>query len=76
MCFMSKKNLILFLGYILVVIGFLGLALRMVGLGLWPLHYIHQWSPLVGFVFKICLIIFGVVLMFVSRVDWDKEKNI
>lgn len=73
---MISKNLILFTGYVLIVLGFLGLALRMVGLGLWPLHYMHQWSPLAGFVLKIVLIIIGVVLMFVSRVDWQKEKDI
>ena len=73
---MKKTNLLLLSGYFLIVMGFLGLALRMVGLGLWPLHFIHQWSPLAGFISKIILIIIGVVLMFVSRIDWKKEGSL
>lgn len=73
---MTKRNALLITGYILVILGFLGLALRLVGLGLWPLHYMDQASPLFGFVLKIVFIIAGVLLMFVSRIDWKKESNI
>jgi hypothetical protein len=73
---MTKRNALLITGYILVILGFLGLALRLVGLGLWPLHYIDQVSPVFGFVLKIVFIIAGVLLMFVSRIDWKKESNI
>jgi hypothetical protein len=72
---MNKKTIFSIIGFSMLAIGFLGLALSLVGLGLWPTNYIDRWNPLIGFVFKLILIVGGVVVMAITRINWKSEQE-
>lgn len=73
---MNKKAVFSVLGFCMLAVGFLGLGLNLVGLGLWPTIYIDRWNPLLGFVLKLALIVGGVVLLAITRIDWKREREL
>lgn len=66
------KNRVTFtiLGYVLLCIGFLSVILGAIGLRFGPLAFIDEgFSPIVSFTIKLCIIIAGVVMFYMSRID-------
>lgn len=55
------------LGYALFLFGLLSLILSMIGLRLTFLSFLEFAGPLPGFIIKICMIMFGFVLMYISK---------
>ena len=61
-------------GYGLVLIGFLSLILAMIGLSLKPLVFIDRsLGPLGSFLVKLLMIVFGMIILYMSRVPMDDE---
>lgn len=72
---MYKSPIWTAVGYAMLALGFLSLCLSLVGLKLWPMVYIDRWSPLGGLLFKFFLILAGIIIMVLSKIDWDKERK-
>lgn len=75
------KNKVLWttVGFVLIITGFLALALSMVGLGLAPLAWLDQTNSLLGFIIKLLMIIGGFVLVYLSQTDLsqlDEEEEL
>lgn len=57
-------------GYVLLCIGFLSIILGLIGLRFAPLAFIDEYfSTIISFVIKLCLIIGGIVMFYMSRIN-------
>jgi len=64
------------LGIVLTIIGFLALVLSLVGIKLSFLVFIDSKGPLLGFVIRLLMIVFGLVIVTLAQTDWGKEMDI
>lgn len=68
-----KKGYISVFGYFLFVFGALGIILSLVGLQITGLAIIDKINPLIGFVVKMILMVFGIILLFFAKTPQDPE---
>ena len=69
-----NKGVTTLIGFLLFVLGVLALVLSIVGVQLVFLQWIDNWGGLVGFVIRLLMIIFGLVLVIVTRSDDYQNK--
>jgi len=64
---MNRKNLLTIGGFLLFLLGFLGIVVNMVGLHFALTDWVNYIvGPTIGFIFKIILIISGIVLVILA----------
>lgn len=61
------KPIVTVVGYVLILLGFLALILSMIGLRLKFLAFLEFGGPLLAFIIKMSMIMFGFVLMYISK---------
>ncbi len=71
----KNKGWITLVGFLLTGIGFLSIALSLVGAKLTFLTWIDAPGPLFGFVAKLILIIAGMVIIYLAQTDFEGEAN-
>jgi len=64
-----KKTLPTIIGFALFIIGFLSLMLMGLGLRLSYLAFIDDMGPLPGFLIRLSMIIFGLIIIYVARTN-------
>lgn len=64
-----NKNIITVLGFILFLSGMYALSLSLVGAKFTPLLFLEKLGGTVSFFIKIVMVLFGVLLIFLSRTD-------
>lgn len=69
----KKKNAGLLLGFTLLVLGFTSLILELIGIHWFFLGWIEKGGRLFAFLFKIMMVIVGIIIFVVSRTDWERE---
>jgi len=66
---MTKKDIITTIGFILFILGFTALTLSLVGIKWSFLVWLDRIDPLFGFVSKILMIIVGIVMVAMSKME-------
>ncbi|MFZ4473688.1 MAG: hypothetical protein ACOYPR_00760 [Saprospiraceae bacterium] len=72
---MKNKGYWLLLGFLLVVFGFTGLVLQMVGTQWVFLGFLELPGRLFAFVFKILMVLAGVLITVFANTDWERERK-
>ncbi len=72
---MKNKGYWLLLGFLLVVFGFTGLVLQMVGTQWVFLGFLELPGRLFAFVFKIVMVLAGVLITVFANTDWARERQ-
>ena len=70
-----KTGLFTLLGFLFFILGFLSLVLSMIGVQLSFLAWIDKLSPLFGFLFRIGMILTGVITVVLAQTDWKRERS-
>lgn len=70
---LKNKALLTFIGFILIMLGFLALVLSIVGVKFAFLLWIDKPGPLFGFLFRIIMIIVGFVLVYLAQTNYKGE---
>jgi hypothetical protein len=70
---MKNKNLYSIIGFLLFVLGFSSLALRLIGIRLVLLLWMDYFGPGVGFLLNIIMIVSGFVIIYLAKTDWEEE---
>ena len=70
---MSYKTMITTVGFLLAGLGFLSLILSMIGIQLSFLVWIDGAGKALGFVVKVLMIVFGVIMIYLTRSDFSGE---
>jgi hypothetical protein len=70
-----KKTLITTIGFLLFLIGFLSLLLMLTGLKLTYLSFIDAKGDFLGFLIRITMIIMGIILVYVSRINTQEKRD-
>jgi hypothetical protein len=71
----KRKNIGMTMGFLLIILGFTSLVLSLVGTRWVFLGWIDALGPLPGFLFKIFMLMAGVVLFVAARTDWERERR-
>ena len=71
-----KKTFFTVLGFFLFLSGMSALVLSLVGGKLAYLTFIDLPGPLFGFVARVVMIFTGIIMVVLSRTDWDKERQL
>ena len=69
---MNRPTILLIVGFLLFIFGFLALVLMLVGLQLSFLAFIDTSGRLLGFVIRLLMVFGGVVLMYLARSSFEK----
>lgn len=67
------------IGFLLIIIGFLALALSMVGIKLSFLTWMDQLGGMIGFILKLLMILGGFVIVYLAQTDLnalDEEEEL
>ncbi len=70
-----KKAIMITAGFLLVGLGLLSLMLMLLGGRFTYLRWLDYWGPLAGFVLKLLMVLAGFLLIFLSGIDWEKERD-
>ena len=70
---MRKTTILSILGFLMAGLGLLSLILMLFGAKFSFLRWLDFNGPLFGFVLKLVLSMTGFILIFLARVDWNKE---
>lgn len=63
-------------GYVMLTLGFLSIILSLIGLRLVPISFIDEFfSPVVSLLIKLSLIVGGIIIFYISRVNPDQEDE-
>ncbi len=62
------------IGFILAFLGIFSLFLNMVGVDLIFLRWLYDLGALFSALVRIIMVILGFVLIYVGRVDWEREE--
>ncbi len=73
---MKNKSVWTLLGFVIFALGMLGICLNIVGVKLSVLLWMDSFGRLWSFVGKLVMSIVGVVIMVVSRTNFDGEEEI
>ncbi len=71
-----RKELWTFIGFVLFCVGFISILLGIVGVDLIFLLWMDSFGGLASFLLKIAMIIVGVVIVVLTRVDWAAEEEL
>ncbi len=71
-----KKELLTLLGFVLFCTGFLAIVLNLVGVDLAFLLWMDTFGSLASFLMKLIMIILGVIIAVLARVDWENEEKL
>ena len=71
---MKKKGWLTVFAFLLFSLGLISLLLSMAGLQFVFMEWLGEFDTVYGFVVHLLMIVAGLVLMFVVRIDWDKER--
>lgn len=63
-------------GYVLFVLGFLSIVLGLMGIKLTVLAWLDNFSTITSLVIKLGMIIGGLILMYVTRIDTTDYESI
>lgn len=69
------KNVFMILGFVLFMTGFMSLCLSLIGVSFSLLSFLEHFSPLFGLLFKLGLIVVGMLIFIISRTDWKAENQ-
>lgn len=69
------KNVFMILGFVLFMAGFMSLCLSLIGVSFNWLSFLEHFSPLFGLLFKLGLIVVGMLIFIISRTDWKAENQ-
>lgn len=70
------KPIVTVIGYILILLGFLALILSMIGLRLKFLAFLEFGGPLIAFMIKMSMIMFGFIIMYISKtIERDRAEQ-
>ena len=70
-----KKNILTITGFLLFVLGFVSLVLSMIGVQLAILAWLDQLGALFGFLFRLGMILGGVIIVVLGQTDWERERR-
>ena len=71
---MKNKGIIVLIGFLLAGTGFLALVLSLVGVQLAFLTWIDAFGGLIGFLIRVLMIMFGAIIIYVSRTNLEGDK--
>ena len=71
---MKNRGIIVLIGFLLAGTGFLALVLSLVGVQLAFLTWIDAFGGLIGFLIRVLMIMFGAIIIYVSRTNLEGEK--
>jgi membrane protein insertase Oxa1/YidC/SpoIIIJ len=71
----KNKGIWSIVGFLLAAIGFLAIALSMVGIRFAFLTWLDAPGPLFGFIAKIAMIIIGILILYLAQSDFSGEEN-
>jgi hypothetical protein len=69
---MKNKNFFSILGFLLFILGFSALALRLIGIRLVLLLWMDYFGQGFGFLLNILMVIFGFVFIYLAKSDWEE----
>ncbi len=72
---MKNKGLYKLLGFTLFIFGFTSLVLQMVGVQWAFLTFLEIPGRLFAFIFKIFMVLAGLILVVVANTDWENERK-
>lgn len=71
---MNKRNLLTISGFILFLLGFVGIVVNMVGLAFALTDWVSVITgPVFGFIFKVILIIAGIIMVIIAQDNNGEE---
>ncbi len=70
-----KKAIFTLIGFLFFVIGFLSLVFLLIGAQFSFLTWIDAGGRLLGFVVRLLMVIGGIVMVIITRTDWDGERD-
>lgn len=70
----KNKALLTFIGFFLVIVGFMSIILSLVGLRFMFLAWMDAAGPLLSFVIKLVLIIGGFTLVYFAQTNFEGEE--
>jgi hypothetical protein len=71
----KNKGIWSIVGFLLAAIGFLAIALSMIGIRFAFLTWLDAPGPLFGFIAKIAMIIIGILILYLAQSDFSGEEN-
>jgi hypothetical protein len=71
----KNKDWLTLVGFTLVILGFLSLALSLVGLKLSFLVWLDRPGPLFGFLAKLAMIVTGLAITYLAQTDFRGEEE-
>jgi hypothetical protein len=72
---MKNKGLLLLLGYLLFTLGITSVIMELVGTHWYFMAWLEHFGALFTFILKILMMIGGILLIVLARVDWEREKR-
>jgi hypothetical protein len=72
---MKNKSTWLVLGLCLFIFGFTALAMQLVGVQWAFLRFLEIPGHMFAFVFKVLMIMAGIIIVVLSRTDWERERK-
>ncbi len=71
---MKNKGYWILLGFLFIVFGLTSIVLQLIGVGWWFLQFLELGGRLLAFVFKILMVLAGVLIVVFAHTDWDRER--
>ncbi len=72
----KNKGILSIVGFFLTALGFLSIALSMVGVKFAFLRWLDAPGPLFGFVAKLAMIIAGILILYIAQSNFKGEDGI
>ncbi len=69
---MNSKTIISIIGFLLFILGGVSLVLSLIGANLTYLRWLESIPQLLSFAIKILMIVFGIAMVYVSRMGDDE----
>lgn len=72
---MKNKGRWILLGFLLFIFGITSVIMTLVGVRWVFLSWLEFAGPLLAFVLKLIMTIAGILIIILSRTDWEQEKK-
>lgn len=72
---MKSKNLMSTLGFLFFILGFISLALSLIGLQFQFLLWMDHFGSGAGFLLRILMILAGFILIYLARFNWEENEK-
>ena len=69
-----NKAIFTLVGFLLFLYGFLSLVLSMIGVQLTFLTWLDGAGRLYGFIFRLLMVLGGIIIVALVQTDWKREK--